>query len=199
MPFEYLDIPRLATNAARAYVPRLQDSAIAEFSQRISEEVARGLWIQDGPNAIGPEGRNIEEYVEHLVSTRPHWLVPAVETSEDVDNVWTSGSLTKQGERFRELRRFLGNDKAANAALAEEAALYGTTPGSTKPGVKPGPVDEKAKAKADQANNAYSPAFKGDRSAKIASMIKGMGAKTVAEIAAAAGCRIDGSPLRKGK
>src|SRR5437868_806734 len=134
--YNYTDVVRLGINAANARVPRLQISASREFGEMLSREVAAGEWVQDGEQVINSVGQPPEQYLDFLISSRPHWEVPATVVDAG-DDVWTSGSLTKQGKRWRELKAHLGSDAAADKALAEEAALYGVVPGSTQIGVKP--------------------------------------------------------------
>jgi hypothetical protein len=200
--FKYIDVVRLAINAANARVPRLQPSAIAEFGDMVSSEVTRGVWTQVGDKMLNAdhEGMDHEQYLEHLISTRPHWIVPAV-LQDAEDDTWTSGSLAKQGQRWKDLRAFLGNDKAADATLAEEAARFGTKPGSTVPGVRPGEEPpKKDTSNLPPSSNPYSDACRlsaDERIARINSMIRAMGTKAVNGIAAAAGKKIDGSPLKR--
>jgi hypothetical protein len=65
-----------------------------------------------------------------------------VEAVNAADETWTSGSLQKQGERWRTLRAHLGSDAATDAAMREEAALYGVKPGTTQKGTAPSSVKE---------------------------------------------------------
>jgi hypothetical protein len=200
MSYEYLNIPVLAGNAANAHVPRLQPSAIREFVEMISDEVAAGKWVNDRGEPITDAGATIEEYLEALVKERPHWLVPEV-VIEESDTTWESGSLTKQGDRWRKLRAQLGSDAAATKAMQEEAALYGTEFGSTKPGVKHGSADSKKDdaPKGGGPNNPWSDKWsQGDaaRYAKQANIIKA-DLKMAASLAAVCGKTVTGGPLKR--
>jgi hypothetical protein len=199
--YDYIDVVKLGINAAHARVPRLQKSAVAEFGEILSREVAAGEWPQDGGEALRSTGHNPEQYLDFLVSTRPHWEIPAT-VVDAADDTWTSGDLTKQGKRWRELKAFLGSDAAADKAMAEEAAHYGVKPGTTQKGVKPGSVDDTGKKSAPSAglsSNPWSDKFNGNeaaRAAKMASIIRS-GTKFAASMAASAGKTITGAPLRR--
>jgi hypothetical protein len=196
--FRYIDTVKLGLNAANARVPRLQISAIKEFGELLSREVTAGEWVQDGETVINAAGQSPEQYLDHWVSTRPHALIPAV-LVDAADDTWTSGNLTKQGARFRELKSFLGSDKAADKAMAEEAALYGAVPGSTKKGVKPGSEREE-KPGSVSPNNPWSDKFHGTPQEALAEqtrLIRTLGTKGSASIAKAAGYSILGAKIAK--
>ena len=197
--YKYLEVVPLAIAAARARVPRLHESAIDEFAEFVSRSVARGDWHQvDDDNIINAQGQDVNGVLEGWLAPRPHALVPEV-VIDAQDDVWTSGSLAKQGERWNQLRAMyapgdMGN-KLADKALAEEAALYGTKPGSTKPGVAPGTKPANIDPMAGS-NNPYSNNWKlGEkaREAKIQSLIKS-NAKLAASLARSAGKTITGQP-----
>jgi hypothetical protein len=201
MPYDYIDVVKLGINAGNARVPRLQKSAIIEFSQVLSREVAAGEWQQDGEGALNSAGQNVEQYLDHMISTRPHWEVPAT-VVDAADDTWTSGDLTKQGKRWNELKRFLGSDAATNAAINAEAALYGTKMGSTKKGTKPG--DKKSDGDADLKsagpNNPWSEKYRGtpqEADAEKARLIRTLGTKGAASIAKAAGYTVLGAKIAK--
>jgi hypothetical protein len=200
--FQYIDVVMLGINAANARVPRLQKSAIAEYGAILSREVTAGKWQQDGEQAINATGHNPEEYLDFLISTRPHWPIPAT-VVDAADDTWTSGNLSKQGNRWRELKAYLGSDEAADKAMAEEAALYGVKPGTTQKGVKPGTVDDTGKTSAPSTGLSSNPwagdKFNGNeaaRAAKMTSIIK-QGTKFAASMAACAGKTITGAPLKR--
>jgi hypothetical protein len=197
--YKYLEVVPLSVGAARARVPRLQDSAINEFGEFISKSVARGEWHQvDDENIINAQGQDAKGVLEEWLIPRPHALVPEV-VIDAQDDVWTSGSLAKQGERWNQLRAMyapgdMGN-KLADKALAEEAALFGTKPGSTKPGVAPGTKPANTDPMAGQ-NNPYSEFWKfGEqaREAKIQSLIKS-NTKLAASLARSCNKTITGQP-----
>lgn len=197
--FNYVDVPLRGINAARARSPRLQASAIAEFGEMLSDEVARGQWTIDNDNEpVNAKGASVEEYLNILVSTRPHWEIPAT-VVDDADETWLSGNLTRQAERWNKLRAFLGNDAATNAAMAAEAAQYGAKVGSTVPGVLPGTKPD-ASTNVKGASNPWDVrAWKqGEeaRQAKMASIIR-QGTRFAASMAASAGVSITGTPLKK--
>jgi hypothetical protein len=193
--FHYVDVVRLGINAANARDPRLQKSAIAEFGEILSHEVTAGEWQQDGDSAVNSHGQDVEQYLNHLVSTRPHWEIPAT-VIDAADTTWLDGSLTAQGKRWRELRAFLGNDAATNAALAAEAALYGATVGSTKKGVKPGTIPADV---SDKPDNPWSAAYakrKGPQAAREEQLrIIATNTGLARSLAKSANVRIDGGPL----
>jgi hypothetical protein len=201
--YNYTDVVRLGINAANVRVPRLQKSACSEFGEMLSREVAAGEWSQDGQQVINSTGQNPEQYLDSLISTRPHWEIPAT-VVDAADDTWTSGSLTKQGARWRTLKAYLGSDAAADKALAEEAALYNTVPGSTKIGVKPGDVEKESDGKTgspspsnpwnQNKNSRFTPA---EAEAEKARLLKTLGTKACASLAAACGVTVLGAPLRK--
>jgi hypothetical protein len=195
--FNYIDVVKLGLNAANARTPRMQKSAIAEFGRILSQEVTAGEWSADGDRMLNSAGQTVEEYLDFLISTRPHWLIPATIVSSQ-DTTWLDGSLAAQGKRWKELRAFLGNDAATNAAMNAEAALYGAKVGSTVPGRKPG-----TKATADEkpvaANNPYSDAYAKKHGieaarAEIGRIMKSpLGIKGATALAAAVGCFVTGA------
>ena len=195
MAYEYLDVVKLGLNAANARTERMQKSAIAEFGRILSSEVTAGEWSE----GLNSAGQNVEELLDHMISTRPHWLIPAT-VVDAADTTWLDGSLAAQGKRWKELRAFLGNDASTNAAMAAEAALYGATMGSTKPGTKPGTkaADEKPVA----ANNPYSPAYEKRHGieaayAERARIMKSpLGIKGATALAKAVGCSVTGARLK---
>jgi hypothetical protein len=200
--YRYLEVVKIGLAAAQARVPRLQASAIAEFGDILSRQVARGDWVQVGEDIVTAQGQDVIGVLEEMLATRPHWLVPA-EVVDAQDDVWTSGNLEKQGQRWKEIRAVFQpgreGDALATKALREEAALFGTVPGSTKPGVKPGEkAVEDVPTKIPGANNPYSDAFRGtpaEKTARIASLIKSGGTKLAASLARAAGKTVTGEPL----
>jgi hypothetical protein len=200
MPYEYTDVVRLAISAGHARTPRLQKSATAEFGQMISHEVAAGGWPQvDGDEVINVAGQTIEQYLDHLISTRPHWEVPAT-VVDAADTTWLDGSLAAQGKRWKELRAFLGNDAATNAAINAEAELYGAKFGTTQKGVKPGTKPTEGEVKASP-NNPWHPQYLKRHSpqeadAEKARLIGTLGTKGAASIAKAAGFSVFGAKLK---
>jgi hypothetical protein len=195
--YNYVDVVVLGVNAANARVPRLQKSACSEFGEMLSREVATGEWVQDGEQVINSTGQTPEQYLDSLISTRPHWEIPAT-VVDAADDTWTSGSLTKQGKRWRELKSYLGSDAAADKALAEEAALYGVVPGTTKIGVKPGDVEKESGGKTGGPSPSnpwndktrFTPA---EADAEKARLLKTLGTKACASLAAAAGKTVLGA------
>jgi hypothetical protein len=198
--YRYLEVVKLGLAAAQARVPRLQPSAIAEFGDILSRQVARGDWVQVGEDVVTSQGQDVIGVLEEMLATRPHWLVP-VEVADVQDDTWTSGDLGKQGQRWKEIRAVFGPGKAgddlATKALREEAALYGTVPGSTVPGIKPGEkaadIDQDAPSK-----NPWSPSYSGSEEARqlhIQRIIKSS-TRLAASLAKSAGRTIDGKPLQ---
>lgn len=199
--YNYVDVVKLGINAANARVPRLQTSAGREFGEMLSREVAAGEWSQDGEQVINSVGQNPEQYLDFLISTRPHWEIPAT-VVDAADDTWTSGSLTKQGKRWRELKAHLGSDAAADEALAAEAAIYGVVPGSTKIGVKPGDIEKESGGKTGGPSpsnpwgdkSRFTPA---EAEVEKARLLKTLGTKACTSMAAACGKTVLGAPLRK--
>ena len=109
-------------------------------------------------------------------------------------------SLRARGE----LLKAIGQD-----AYTHTARLWGATASNLRPGKPPTTDDnievrmsEAPKPAADAADsgNPYSPNWKGDdaaRNAAIAKLIRGLGSKAAAKMAAAGNCDIAGRPLRK--
>jgi hypothetical protein len=156
----YPDFVRMAINAARSMEnPRLQPSFVNEIGEIASQMVANGHVVIDTDGGVltaepGQPPFTVEEWVSKYALDRPFGAVPAVQIDQ-ADDTWTSGSLTKQGDRFKVLRAALGSDKLATAAMDAEAAQYGTTRGTTKPGVKPDPDGKKPVA--DSNSDSQSP------------------------------------------
>ncbi len=199
--YAILKAPMLAQNLAASRTPRLQPSVAAEVNQMVSAEVARGEWTVDAANGepLHTTGQTVAERLEFMLSTRPHWLMPKAIT-EPADDVWTSGNLTKQGERYKHFLDYCNGSKAAADVMwREEAARYSTVPGSTTPGIKPGEKrDSKKTDEANASSNPWSAKFRGDetaRAAKIASIIK-QGTKLADALAKAAGTTVS-KPLYK--
>lgn len=197
--YAILNVPLVGRNLAASRAPRLHPSVPAEYSDMLSREVQAGEWIVDPENGepLNAKGQNLQQHLEFTLGTRPHWLVPEV-LEDEAEAVWTSGSLTLQGQRLKQLENFAGSKAAALVLLREEAERYGVKPFTTEKGVRPG---EERKGPADQANlstNPWSKDFRGDeaaRAAKIASICK-QGTKLADALAKAAGTTI-GRPLRK--
>jgi hypothetical protein len=195
--YHYIDVVKKGITAGHVRDPRLQKSAIAEFGRFLSDEVNAGEWSQDGDEAINSKGQNVEEYLDHLISTRPHWLVPAT-VVDAADDTWTSGDLTKQGKRWKELRAFLGNDNSTNAAMAAEAALYGAVPGSKKIGVKPGTQKSDPDVKEAGPSNPWSSKWRGTPAEALTEQTRliRLGSKVATNMAKAAGVSVFGTKLK---
>jgi hypothetical protein len=125
---------------------------------------------------------------------------------DEADDTWTSGNITKQGARLKQLQKFTGSEKAALVLLTEEAERYGVKPFTQQIGVKPGSVGDKTTEKKAQEKpaenlslNPWSKHFRGDeqtREARIASILKVSGTKLAENLARAAGTSVL-RPLRK--
>jgi hypothetical protein len=200
--YTILNVPLLGRNLAASRSPRLQPGVPAEYGEMLSREVAMGEWTVDPENGdpLNSKGQTIKDHLEFCISTRPHWLLPAL-LEDEADEVWTSGNLTLQGKRLKQLEEFSGSKAAALVLLTEEAARYRVRPFTTEIGVKPGDNANKSSDKKPDANlstNPWSQKFRGDeetREARIASIIK-QGTKLADALAKAAGTTI-GKPLRK--
>ncbi len=189
--YAILNVPLLGRNLAASRSPRLQPSVSEEYGDMLSNEVARGDWTVDPENGqpLNSKGQTIADHLEFTLKTRPHWLLPVV-LEDEADAVWTSGNLTKQGERLRQLEKFCGSKAAALVMLNEEAERYGVKPFTTQIGTKPGASGEKKSGDEGNATtNPWSKNFRGDeaaRAARINSIIK-TGTKFADALARAAG------------
>jgi hypothetical protein len=96
--YRYLDFVKHVLVAANARIPRLQKSAITEIGEFASLEVKRGNVVQDGDLIMTADGYTAENFVDNIVSTRPHMEV-APEVVEVTDQTWLSGSLTESRVR----------------------------------------------------------------------------------------------------
>jgi hypothetical protein len=200
--YERGDPVKLLIDAARARRPRMYPSAIEEAGGMTSTGVANGDWTQGPDGPLDSFGDDPVQHLERLIvgpPARPHWLIPA-EVEDVLDEVWTSGNLTLQGNRHRTLAASLGDAKAT-AIMKEEATLYRTKFGSKTPGVAPNSKEAKeavSKKPEGLSNNPWSKDFRGDdaeRNTRIASIIK-TGTKFADAMAKAAGTTT-GRPLRK--
>jgi hypothetical protein len=201
--YEVLNVPLLGRNLAASRSPRLQPTVPEEYGDMLSNEVERGMWTTDPTNGepLSAKGQTLQQHLEFTLSTRPHWLLPQI-LEDEAEKVWLSGNLTEQGRRFEQIKKFAnGSHAAALVLFEEEAERFGTKPGSTKPGVKPGDVGDGAtekKAPANLSTNPWSREFRGDAAARekqIASIIK-TGTRFANALAKAAGTTI-GRPLTK--
>jgi hypothetical protein len=140
------DPVRQAIDLMRLHEPAIYPSAVTMLAERVSDMVVARKWIiGDGGVLLTTDNPplTVEDWINQALIEGPHNLIPP-EVTDAGDDTWTAGTtLEKQAIRWRQLRAVLGNDKAANAALAKEAATYGAAVGSLKPGVKPGEVGGK--------------------------------------------------------
>lgn len=169
--YRILEVPLLGRNLAASRTPRLQPSVPEEYGDMLSREVARGDWTVDPENGhpLNSKGQTIADHLEMTLSTRPHWLTPVV-LEDEADDTWTSGNLTKQGQRLKQLEEFCGSKNAALVMLTEEAERYGVKPFTTQIGTKPGDADKSTERKASEnlSNNPWSASFRGDEAARAA-------------------------------
>ena len=122
---------------------------------------------------------SFSEWLESQRSAKPHWFTLAAD-----DRLEILYSLKAQADAVRRD----GEDQVRAILKANGLALGQIRKRPPADAAKPAP------------NNVFSDAFRGtdaERQAKIASMIKAMGAAKVAAIAASAGRRIDGTLLPK--
>ncbi|MHC6156583.1 hypothetical protein ACVSQB_33005 [Bradyrhizobium elkanii] len=120
------------------------------------------------------------KWLDEQRASRPHWFAPQADASLEILH-----SVKAQGDHVRQ------HGEAATRALLKANGL-------TLGQIKPRPKEDGSALKG--VTNPYSDAWRGtpeQRQIKIASLIRAMGTRKVAEIAAAAGRRIDGSPLTK--
>lgn len=196
MPYHYVDVVKLAIEAANARVPMLQQTAIREFGEIISFEVQHGDWTPIEGVPIHVSGKKLESYLDFCVLTRKHWLIPEVVL--EATEMWLNPTLTAQGVRWNEIFAMLHDKVATDKAMASEAQKYGCRVGDTTPGVKPGSKPAVPKGNRD---NPYAPAshgFEQHRRDRIIKLVSSpAGAKIAPGLARSAvpPCRIDGSPL----
>jgi hypothetical protein len=177
--YRVFNVPTTGRNVAASRIPRLQPSVPDEFADMLSRDVQAGQWTVDVENGepLRADGKSIIEYLEFMLATRPHWLMPEA-LADPADDTWTSGNLTLQGARLTHLEKYCGSKAAALVMLTEEAAQYGVRPFTTEKGVKKGDGDGKkpdAASAKDLSTNPWSANFKGDaaaREAKIKSILK---------------------------
>jgi hypothetical protein len=202
MPYHYVDCVKLAIDTARARIPMLQESAINEFADIVSQDVMRGDWTAIEGKPLHKSGKNLESYLDHCILERTddkgncHWLIPEVVV--EATEMWLNPTLTAQGKRWKEINAVLNDPDATNEAMAKEAAKYGCTVGSTRPGTKPGAKPAAPDAKSDPRANPYM--LRADdptRLDKIIKFLKTAKPSQVNSMALSAGCTIDGKPLAR--
>ena len=136
----------------------------------------------------------MERKLDLTLATRPHWIIPEIVTVVS-DDTWTSGNLTKQAARWKEIFAVLGDKAATDRAMAEEAARYGTKVGSTVPGVVPG-TKPATSEKSDTRDNPYKMRLDDPRrQQRIEEFVAKSPAYLVRGLAKAANCEISGRPL----
>lgn len=200
-----LHIPLLAVNLAALRTPRMQKEAITEYGDWVSREITLGNFSIDPANGepIHSTGQNLDEHREAWIKPRPHSLVP-VTLEDPTDDTWTSGNITKQGARLKQLRAFCGSDAAALVLLTEEAALYGVKPFTTEKGEKIGtkPKDAGSHGSHGGGSNPWGESYAKSHSqdevyAERGRLMKVLGLKPCAAMAAAAGRTVTGALLVK--
>jgi hypothetical protein len=198
--YKLLEVPLLARNLAASRTPRLQPTAIPEFADSISREIAHGEWSYDPENGepLHASGATLPQQLEQWLKPRAHALMPVNKGSdEDAEKVWLSGNITLQGQRLVHFEKFCGSKAAALVMWKEEAERFHAKAGSPLPGTKPGEKSDKKPAE-KLSQNPWSASFSGDetqRTAKIASVIK-TGTRFAEGLAKAAGTTVF-RPLRK--
>jgi hypothetical protein len=206
--YAILDLPRLAYEIAASRTPRLQVSAIEEWRDIISAEVARGEWSVDAKNGEGihMKGGDLISRLEEKLVDATHWPVPILEQTDQaaIEALWTGPfNLTARGARLAQLQEACGGNKAkALAMFVAEAAEYGiTAPMSNQVGTKPG-TEGKADDDIEGRNNPYNLnnrkyETEADRIAGCVLYIRAYGAKNAASSAAKYGTDLAGRPLKK--
>jgi hypothetical protein len=157
----------------------------------ISEEDMYALALADGAREVairdliaGYDDREpFVTYLKRIKPEKPHcWSAPAAETVEEA----ALYNLDAQGEYLKK-----HGLEATRSLLTTE----GLRIGQIKPSIKVDP------AKIPGETNPWSPNFKckneAERQARIESIIRGLGAKAAAGMAAACGKTLTGRPLRK--
>jgi len=193
----YVDPVRAAREFGNARTPRLYKEFVDEFCNHVSDQVSRGEWFQHpDAGAINATGQNVAEYFEQtFFPTRGHGQMPTP-IADGAKETWLSENgaplnITRQGQRLVEL----GGDRDA---FAREAAFYGATVGSTKPGIDPDDPEAKRAAKSEGqsqtsgARNPWSASFIGsdaDRITKLTQIMK-QGGSFARDLAKAAGTSI---------
>jgi hypothetical protein len=196
-----IDPVRKASDLFRTRTPRLKREAETEWLAFVSDMLTNDHFVTDPDEGVVTDiGHTLEQVFELWLSTRPHVVVPQP-IVDNANETWLSEdgaplNLTRQVERYNELKlQFGGNDKAATVALHEEAALYGATVGSRKPGVAPvgkETSDKKAApaAAAGLSTNPWSASFNGtedQRNIRISEILKTRGTAFASALAKAAG------------
>ena len=201
-----LEIPRHARNVAASRMPRLQSSVPAEFADNwISPQVASGVWNIDPSDGqpINDKGQTLEVYLEAMIKSRPHWLLPETPVDPN-ETTWSSGNITLQAARLKQIRATTNTDAEALAQLTEEAAEWGVKPFSTVKGEKLDPKAPRANdRKPVSASNPWGAIFVKANGIDAAylereRLMKTLGLTKCAGFAAAAGLTITGAPLKKG-
>jgi hypothetical protein len=203
--YAVLDVPRQGHDIAASREPRMQPSSITEYTNSLSHELIAGAeWFIDPASGkpISAKGLSIQEHLERWLMDRPHALVP-LEVEDEAESVWKSGSLTRQGERYNHFLKFTGSKNAATVMLEEEAARFGTKPGSTIPST--GKISDVKLAGADKSlggspNNPFSDSYVKRNGIEAAyaergKLITSLGVKKATEYAAAAGKSVTGALL----
>jgi hypothetical protein len=122
---------------------------------------------------------------------------------DPIDDLWTTGNITRRGARLRQLREFCGSDAAALVLLKEEAARFGVTnPLSTQIGTTPGEKPKADGVKAVATSNPWSKAYVERNGIDAAYAERGrvqktLGLKVANQWAAAAGLSPTGVPLKR--
>jgi hypothetical protein len=202
MPYHYVDCVKLAIDTARARIPLLQDSAVNEFADIVSQDVMRGDWTAIEGQPLHKSGKSLESYLDYLIMERTdkgvcHWLIPEIVV--EATEMWLNPTLTAQGKRWKEINAVLNDPAATNEAMAKEAAKFGCTVGSTMPGVKPGtkPTAPDAKSNRDNPYGPCAPGREQERLDRIIKFLKTAKPSQVNSMALSAGCAIDGKPLAR--
>jgi hypothetical protein len=196
-----IDPVRKASDLFRTRSPRLKREAEQEWLDIISDMLTNNHFVTDPDEGVVTDvGHTIEDLLEIRVFNCPHIVVPQP-IVDNANETWLApeGELLNidlQVKRFKELKdQFGGNDKAANQALAEEAALYGCVVGSRCPGISPlgkETSDKKsaAPAAAGLSTNPWSASFNGtedQRNIRISEILKTRGTAFASALAKAAG------------
>ena len=201
--YRVLEVPLAGRNLAASRSPRLQPSAVVEYSDMLSREVSAGRWTVDPENGepLNSAGQNLAQHLEFTLKTRPHWFLPVV-LEDDADKVWLAEvpSLTERGARLVQLEKHCGSKAAALVLFKEEAARYGiTNPMSRQPGSKPGErkSDDKAAA-GNLSRNPWSDKFTGSEAERINGITFAIkrGTSFADALAKSAGT-VTGKPLRR--
>lgn len=210
--YKLFDVVRTGVNLMAARTPRVQKDVPRDFGDHLSWMVNNDMWNIDPTNGepLSYEGKTLEQVLEEWLAPRPHCLA-AVELVDTSGECWTSGNITLQGQRLKELESFTGSAKAGMVMLQEEAASFGVKPFTTEKSdgkidpTRPHVAGEAAKKSGGKGSGRDNPwdrtNFVGSeeyRAERMESILKGP-SEIARGMCRAANVDLAGRPLRPGK